>query len=642
MLASIIGMGLLGEPKMIGQEFPQISPAELQMTSEPLAPGAPAVILQRRVDRNDELAQQNDYVRIKVLTEAGRKYGDVQIPFYRGVINIRNIQGRTIQPNGSISNFNGQVYERELVKGRGWRYLAKIFTLPDVQAGSIVEYSYTLDLNGSFYGSHWILSDELFTKHAQFTLTPVHSTRWPMSMRWSWKDLPAGSEPVQGADRVIRMEANNIPAFQAEDYMPPENELKARVDFVYQWDFGESDPDKFWKRVGKIRHEGLEKYLAKSKAMQKAVENIVSPSDPPEIKLRKIYARVQELRNTSYALERTAKEEKRSKEKQAENVEDIWKHGYGNSTELPWLFLGLVRAAGFEAYGCWVADRSEYFFNPKMLDSEALRDNVVLVKVNGKDMYFDPGSAFAPFGYLPWSETATPGLRLDNNGGTWIRTPLPDSADSQIQRTARFKLSESGDLEGTVSVTFTGLEAMLLRAELRNADEVGRKNFLEQLTKAEVPVSAEVELTKKPDWKSTEAPFIAEFGVKVPNWASSAGRRLLLPIGIFGAGEKHMFEHAERRHPIYFAYPYAEVDDVTVELPLQWQVSAIPEARTQTGYDTSYKTSVTEDSKGVHITRQLNVGILMLEKDRYPGLRNLFQAVRAGDEDQVVLQRVKE
>jgi hypothetical protein len=607
------------------------------MTSEPMAPGVPAIILQRRVDRDDDRAQEDDYFRIKVLTEAGRKYGDVQIPFYQGVINVRNIQGRTIQPNGSISNFSGQVYER-VVKGRGWKYLARVFTLPDVQVGTILEYSYTLVLNGSFYGSHWILSDVMFTKNATFTLRPVQHTRWPMSMRWTWKDLPLGVEPAQGADQVIRMEVNNIPAFQAEDFMPPENELKSRVDFVYQWNFGESDPDKFWRKVGKLRYEALEKYLGKPKAMQKAVETIVSAADPPEVKLRKIYGRVQGLRNTSFELAKTVKEEKRTKDKPAENIEDIWKHGYGNSTELPWLFLGLARAAGFEAYGCWVADRSEYFFKPKLQDSEALRDNVVIVKLNGKDMYFDPGSAFVPFGYLPWSETATPGLRLDNDGGTWIQTPLPNSAESQIRHTAQLKLSEDGDLEGTVSVSLTGLEAMILRSELRNADDVERKAFLEDLIKEEVPISAEVDLIKRPDWKSADLPLVADLAVKIPGWASIAGSRMFLPIGIFCAGEKHMFEHTERIHPIYFAFPYEELDDVTIEPPSHWRAAVLPQARSRTAYDTSYKTSVTDDGTRIHMARQLNIDILMLEKDRYSVMRNFFQAVRASDEEQVVME----
>ena len=118
---------------------------------------------------------------------------------------------------------------------------------------------------------------------------------------------------------------------------------------------------------------------------------------------------------------KTEQEEKRAKEKPAENVEELWKRGYGDGSQLTWLFLGLARAAGFEAYGCWVSGRREYFFTPATMQSAKLNSNVVLVKLNGKDLYFDPGGAFTPFGLLEWSETGVQGLRLDKDGGTWIR-----------------------------------------------------------------------------------------------------------------------------------------------------------------------------------------------------------------------------
>jgi hypothetical protein len=43
-----------------------------------------------------------------------------------------------------------------------------------------------------------------------------------------------------------------------------------------------------------------------------------------------------------------------------------------------------------------------------------LSANVVLVKLNGKDLYFDPGGAFTPYGLLEWPETGVPGLHLDS------------------------------------------------------------------------------------------------------------------------------------------------------------------------------------------------------------------------------------
>jgi hypothetical protein len=55
--------------------FQPVSPDEIKMTSEPLAPGAPAIILYRQVDRDDNghTSHEDYYFRVKILTEEGRK-----------------------------------------------------------------------------------------------------------------------------------------------------------------------------------------------------------------------------------------------------------------------------------------------------------------------------------------------------------------------------------------------------------------------------------------------------------------------------------------------------------------------------------------------------------------------------------------
>jgi hypothetical protein len=433
------------------------------------------------------------------------------------------------------------------------------------------------------------------------------------------------------------MEAANIPAFQTEDYMPPADELRSRVDFIYERGFVDKDQASYWKRFGKSQNGQLESFVGKRNAMQQAVAQIVLPSDSQEVKLRKIYDRVQQIRNTSYEVEKTEQEQKREKEKPAENVEDVWKRGYGNGTQLTWLFLGLVRAAGFEAYGCWVSSRAQYFFSPVTMQSSKLNSNVVLVRLNGKDVYFDPGAAFTPFGMLTWSETSATGLRLDKDGGSWVVTTLPESSASRVQRTGKLKLSDTGDLEGKITVTYTGLEAMYQRLEERNTDEVERKKFLEEQLTSQVGVAADADLINKPDWTGTETPLVAEFDVKIPGWASNAGKRVLIPAAIFTAGEKGVFEHANRVQPIYFEYPHAKADDVSIELPPGWQVSSIPPEQVRDGHVIAYSLKVESNSGTLRLKRELSVDVLLLEQKYYAALRSFFQSVRTSDGVQIVV-----
>ena len=334
------------------------------------------------------------------------------------------------------------------------------------------------------------------------------------------------------------MEANNIPAFQIEDYMPPENELKYRVTFEYSERTAESDPARFWKQQGKTLNSQVESFLGKKKELEQAVSQMVSPSDAPEVKAQKIYARVQQLKNTSFAVEKTDQEQKREQAKAIKTAADLLRAGGGDGRDITWVYLGLVRAAGIEAYPVWVSSRDQYFFNAKAMSINELNANVVLVKLNGKDVFCDPGTAFAPFGLLPWNETGAIGLRLDKDGGGFVQTGLPGSADSVVERKADLKMSEDGTLSGKVTMTFSGLEALRRRIEERNEDEAERKQYMEDQLKEFVPVGIEAELTNKPDWNSSSPTLVAEYNLKVPGWATAAGHRALVPVGLFGASEK--------------------------------------------------------------------------------------------------------
>jgi Domain of Unknown Function with PDB structure (DUF3857) len=637
--ALLVGAMLRHVRQVSGDEWQPISQDELKMTSEPKAPGAPAIILFRQVDRDDSnphTPHEYNYVREKILTEEGRKYGDVDIPLIKGQWDIVNIRARTIRPDGSIANFDGKVYEKEIVKARGLKYLAKTFTLSDVQPGSIIEYHYMIDFAENYvFNSNWVLSNDLFIRNAKYTLKPYNE--W--ALQWTWPNgLPEGAKPPVNENKSIHMEARDIPAFQVEDDMPPEAAMKFRVDFIYSEEGFEKEPDKFWKKQGKKMNDAAEGFVNKRKAMEQAVAEIVSPGDSPEAKLRKIYARVQKIRNTSYEVEKTEQEQKRAKEKEINNVEDLWKRGYGNGYELTWLFLGLARAAGMDASAVRIATRDDHFFTPNVMRARDLNTNVVLVKVNGKGVYFDPGVAFAPFGLLPWSETGTTGLKLDKDGGTWVTTPTPEPSESQIVRKADLNLTSEGSLEGKLTVTFTGLEAQRRRLQERNEDEAHRKKLLEDYVKEVIPAGIEVELTSKPDWASSSPSMAAEFSLKVPGWASGAGKRALLPVGLFSGPEKHMCEHSTRVHPLYFQYLFEKTDDVHIELPLGWQISSLPQAQNTDAKVMAYTLKVENEKGTLHFERHLRSGLTFLDQKYYPALRNFYQAVRTGDEQQVVLQ----
>jgi hypothetical protein len=117
------------------------------------------------------------YERIKILTEAGRAYADIELPYSRKSSRIDSISGRTIHADGSIVPFAGKPFDKTVAKGRGFRYNVKAFTMPDVQVGSIIEYRYSLRYeDNSYYTPDWEVQRNLFQKRATFKFIPFQFT----------------------------------------------------------------------------------------------------------------------------------------------------------------------------------------------------------------------------------------------------------------------------------------------------------------------------------------------------------------------------------------------------------------------------------------------------------------------------------
>ena len=613
-----------------------ISPDDLKMTSEPKAPGASAVYLFRQVDRSDAAYYESYYERLKILTEEGRKYANVEIPYEQDSESIYGLTARTIRPDGTLVPFTGTVYDKPIVSARGAKLMTKTLTLADAGVGSIIEVRYGKKLRyGWVYDSHWIVSQELYTREAKFSLEP--NTQF--GLRWSWpRGLPGNEVPKKVQGGHIRLDVHDVPAFATEEYMPPVNELKYRVDFIYTFDSSDTETNAaaYWKQYGRQQFSKISKFIDHQKVLQTAVAQTVQPADAPEAKLRKLYARAQQIHNTSYDRAQTEEEQKRDKQKEVRDVEDVLTGGRGDGLQVTWLFLGLARAAGFQADPALVSTRDRYFFNPALMNPLLLNSNIVIVKLDGKDVFLDPGIPLTPFGMLPWMETGVSALRLDKNGGAFVTTPTPTPEDSRIERKATLKF-DRGSLQGTVTVTYTGLEAAWRRLTERDEDDTDRRAFLKNDVQRFIPTGITANLTNQPVWDAWDAPLVAEFDVTVPGWGQLAGRRMMFPTGLFGGSEKHSFEHAARTQPLFFDFPYRFADDITITMPPGWKIDGVPKPRTLDLKGLLYKAAAETEGRTVHVTRQIDLGIIYVAAGAYPAVRDFYQTVRTGDEEQIIV-----
>ncbi len=639
-LSWLVGIRLLGFSAAIAAEdWLPVDPEELRMRAEPKDPTASAICLYRQEDINDAMGTVQEYMRVKILSEAGRNNANVEIDYNKASETFRFIHARTIHPDGTIVDFDGTVYDTPVKVGHGSDLYARTFTLQGVEIGSIIEYRYLRETRqrNLRYQVHWILNQAMFTKLEKFSLVPAKVGTLRITLP---AGLPEGTEPPRYEEQRLVLESRDVPAFVWEEQMPPDNAVRSRVDFAYvPPKFGQMNPGEFWNTIGKLEHQHIELFVDKPRAMEGALRQIVSGSDAPDAKLKKIYDRAQRLNNLSLAPKKTEEEARRNPVTPPQDVEGVWKSGQGTAREISWLFLALARAAGFRADPVLASGRNHVFFDKQDMDPSELDSSLVVVNRDGQDAFFDPGNPYAPFGQLPWNDTGVAALRLNRQGGTWIETPRPLPAGARIERRATLAVDPFGALSGRLVVSFTGAEATWRRLAEREADTPARRKFLEDEVKASIPAPSEVTLANEPAWQSADDVLEADFNLRIDAWADVAGRRMLLPVEVFGGEERRLFEHARRVQPVYFDFPFMRRDDVSVRLPPGVRADFVPQVR-QTATDAmSYTLAIEPAIGGLRIRRDLSVNLTLVKVPGYDALHNFYQAVRAGDEQQVVLSR---
>jgi hypothetical protein len=618
------------------EEWPPISPEELAMKDNPASPGSAAMILYREMTTNDPESYETHYYRIKVFTDAGKKYANVEILYFKDFLKVTDLKARTIHPNGTVVEYTGNPFDKVVVKTHRVSYLAKTFTLPDVQVGSILEYRYSIRWDPDLlYATRWLVQHELFTRKAHFEVKPRLGSGYNFK---GHSFLPtAYGEPRLEKDGTIQLDVQNIPGVAQEQYMPPEDEVKARVLFYYSTQAKET-PDQFWKREGKEWYESVEDFIGKRKGVQQEAAALAGGGDPPETRLRKLYARVQQIRNLTYERSKTEAEKKQENLKDNQNVEDVLKHGYGYWGEITRLFVGLARAAGFEAVVVRIAERDDNFFHHDVLDAGQLTGEVALVRMGAQDVYLDPGTPRCPFGLLSWEKTGVKSIKLGKDGGVFIQTPNPVAEDALQQRKATVRLDEEGTLTGTLSITYNGQEALTRRLDAMDTDEPGRRKALEDEIKGLLPSTAELKLEKVSGLEGSEGPVRVDATVEIPGFGTSTGRRLLLPMALFQFNNGHPFSYAQRTNPVYFRYPFEERDEVDLEVPAGYQVESLPAPRATVAEFGNYEISRDKQANHLRLQRHLLIGVVFFKQIYYADLRGFYDKVTAGDGDQVVVR----
>lgn len=654
----ILATTLPGVAAFGADQFIKPTQEELSMKSLPGYPGAAAVVLYREEITKDDMHSVLHYDRIKVLTDEGKKYANVELNYvstsntydWNGDDkNVEAISGRTIHQDGTVVPFTGKPYLKTIVKGRGVKYQAKVFTLPDVEVGSIIEYRYATRYNDNVVEApEWYIQGDLFVRSAHYTWYPtvrdlqdsrgmINTISWfpllPVGAKIERHEVPGsmGRNPQQTYDLVVK----DIPPVTHEEYMPPIANYTYRVYFNFS---SYRTADDFWKGEGKEWSKRADSFANPNGELTAATQTIIAGASTPDEKLHKIYAAVMALENTNYTRAHEQREDKANGLGKLNNAAEVLEHKRGDSTQLTELFAGMARAAGLKADLMLVPDRSQELFVPGWLSFRQFDDLIAVVNLDGKDVFFDPGSRYCAYKHLAWEHTFVQGLRQKDGGTAFEKTNGDSYTANRTARVANLNMDPQGQIEGKIDLTYTGSAALHWRQVALRGDEESLKHDLKTSAEEMLPRTLEVTVNSIKDVDEYEKPLVVSYEVK-GTIGASAGKRLVVPADLFLAGEKATFPDEKREIAVYFHYPRMTQDAVRINFRGGFAVEATPTAaKYEIPKVGAYTMEVTSTPTSFTTRRNYVFGDIFVLPTEYPQLRSFYSQFESNDQQSVVLK----
>lgn len=601
---------------------------------------AEAVFWEVRVDDQNDGSPNSvfsHYVRVKVYTERGvESQNKIDIPYFNRT-SVKDINGRTIKADSSIIELKKDaVFERTLVRASGLKIKAKSFVMPGVEPGAVIEYRWK-EVRPTYFYTRLQMQREIPVREVKYYVKPMEHYLYTMRSISFRANTAAFAKEKNG---YYSTGMTNVPAFREEPHMPPEDQVRSWILLYYSED-RKLTAEKYWKDYGKRLYDEYKSAIKPNDEVRRVAGEAVAGATTDDEKLHKLfdYCRANIKNVLDDAAGVTPDELRKMKENKSPG--DTLKRREGTGRDIDLLFAAMANAIGFEARVTALSDRSDIFFDPQLSDDYFLSTYNIAVKVGGAWRFFDPGSTYVPFGMLRWQEEGQQALVSDPKEPFFLQTPLSEAAKSSRRRTAKLQLTEDGTLEGEVRVEYTGHVAAEHK-ELNDEDSAtAREQAVVDQLRARMS-TGEVSEVRMENVVDPVKPFVYAYRVSVPGYAQRTGKRLFLQPAFFQFGVGNLFATSERRHALYFRYPWSEEDDVSITLPAGFALDHAESPASFKISETSHYTvqlGITKDQSTLKYRRKFVFGGFLYAVDQYPQIKRIFDVIHEQDNHKITLKQ---
>ena len=579
-------------------------------------------------DEKIPLSIFNKHCIVKIFNPGGQKYASIAIP-YGSESRVEKIKARTISPDGQITvlddkNIFDITFYPHFVFYSDQR--AKLFPLPAVEDGSLVEYRYELKVQNRTFWHSWFFQTDVPTLLSRFTL--VEPTEWDVNYRMYGMDLePSIEENPTGFKSTYVWEARDIPAQKFEFGMPPGRESLA-------WLALAPAGIETWDDVSNMYYEISGSQIKPGDSVKQLAANLTKDVDNDLDKLQHIYEWVRDhIRYIAVAIGIGGF--------QPHPVEEILKNRYGDCKDMTTLICSLAIEAGIDAFPVLVSTWQNGM--PDTTLPSPLQFNHMIAhcpSVAGREIWMDATEKGCPFGQLPWYDQGLPVLIVDKEGkAKLVETPrvTPDSNRTTLEWHVKLTSPGAATIHG--KAILRGTYAAELRQELIYASRDDQRYWLETYLALRCS-GAKLDTFHISGLHPVRDPLIIEYDFFTNTFAVQQFQNLTFKPGSVSAFElPHYFRSAKRSHPIRFLYGLKNELNLTVNLPDGW----IPVQPTLVDSLTSpfgmASWSWSSDSLLFSVNTSLRLSGQDIAPEEYKAFREFLDGVRERDLREVVLKK---
>ena len=626
-------------PRAFAFDWADVTDAEKTMKSNPLDPGAGAVVLFKR-GRIEVLEKSSlfwttriqTYTRIKIFNDAGREYANVSVdaPKY---MRMSKIEGRTILPSGQIIPLDSsQVFRgRSFEAGRNYAILKTSFSFPSVETGAIIEYQ-TEEYVDWFFPPPWIFdTNEVGTLDS--TLQVVIGPRLGMSqfpldttvtkLSFSRKDTVLGTQFEFAVKNLhpIRKEPYSVP-FRDQATMvlftPSELAFSGQVfPIITKWDDVGKEVSQQYGNMEKNEKE------TKNKAKQLA-EKLPEARNKAEAIYKYIQQNITSSNLIGIGLGRPA--------------DDLITSKRGDPDEINALYVMMLKEVKVDADMVLVATQNwdtlaRGFPNISQFSR-------IVARVNFKDgiVFADPAEPAAPFGELPWFDRGVTGLAV--KGSKVQEAAIPAGTPDDNLSVTKISLQVGGDwkAEGDAEINLKGTEAINFRGDLLEESPEKMERYLTDYFgygRADAVVSN----ISHPDIRDSSQAFVLKAHLKQKLTDESGPGELLVNPWMDDQYNSPIFKASERHSAVRFYGPEKRVSTSEWKLAPEIKIEQLPKEVKIENDLGGFSHSCTQNGNTVVCTRSFYLKKTRIQTTTdYLDARKFFDEIAKNDQEVMVLR----